>query len=64
MKNPRWIRERKRFDREHLSLVDRHIYEMTDQIIRTRLDIMDAVHYLHDMEHERYMELRERMDNK
>ena len=61
---PHWVRERKRFDKTHLSLIDQHIYEMTDQIIRSRVDIVKTLSYIRTEVMTELYELRERMDEK
>ena len=46
MTTPRWVRERNRFERNHLNLVDAHILMLTDQVMRSRLDILYHLGYL------------------
>ena len=35
---PRWIRERKRFEKEHMNLLDAHVKFIADNVLEMRLD--------------------------
>lgn len=57
---PRWVRERRRFERDQLNLVDAHIHMLTDQVMRSRLDILDHLGYLGTELREQLYKINER----